>query len=119
MTTPLPALVADDTAVARLAVVRALKARGIAAVEAASAAAGKVFDPNAIACALLDLDLGDGTGVEVARALLATRPDLPIAFFSAGAEAHVLAEANALGRVFHKPDELALAIAWVAQHVAP
>jgi len=119
MSTPLPALVADDAAVARTAVVRALKGRGASCVEASSAATAKGIDPGAIACALLDLDLGDGTGVDVARTLLSRRSDLPIAFFSAGAPNDVLEQAKALARVFHKPDELDDALAWVMQHVAP
>jgi CheY-like chemotaxis protein len=114
--TPRPALVADDTAVARAAVVRALKARGTPYVEASSAAAAKGVDPQTIACALLDLDLGDGTGVEVAAALLAARPDLPIAFFSAGAANDVVDAARALGQVFKKPEDLGAAVAWVARH---
>jgi len=115
-TPPLPALIADDTATARTAVVRALRRRGVSYVEAGTASAAKAVDAFSIACALLDLDLGDGTGVEVARSLLAARPELPVAFFSAGAAQDVLTEARALGPVFRKPDDLVRAIAWVTGH---
>jgi CheY-like chemotaxis protein len=117
MSPPLPALVADDSAVARAALVRALKGRGAQCVEASSAALAKGVDPGEIACALLDLDLGDGTGVDVARALLSLRPDLPIAFFSAGAPDGVLEEAQALARVFRKPEELEAVLAWAMERL--
>jgi CheY-like chemotaxis protein len=117
-TSPFPALIADDTATARTALVRALKGRGISCVEAGTAAAAKAVDASSIVCALLDLDLGDGTGVEVARSLLAARPELPVAFFSAGAAQDVLTEARAIGPVFRKPDDLARAVAWVTGHAS-
>jgi CheY-like chemotaxis protein len=113
---PLPALVADDTAVARAAVVRALKAHKTPFVEASSATAAKAHDATQLACALLDLDLGDGTGVEVARALRAKRQDLPIAFFTAGAPAAVVDDARTLGPVFQKPGDLDRAVRWIVQH---
>jgi hypothetical protein len=65
------------------------------------------------ACALLDLDLGDGNGVDVAEFLQIHQPNLPIAFFSGGASPAVMTRARALGPVFRKPDELDEAVAWV------
>jgi CheY-like chemotaxis protein len=114
MPKPFAVLVADDSAVARLTLVRRLRSPGLHVVEADSAAAARAADPAALACALLDLDLGDGDGVQVALALRAARPNLPVAFFSAEAEGSLLAlRAADIGPVFRKPDALDAAITWV------
>lgn len=63
--------------------------------------------------ALLDLELEDGTGVEVARALLASAPSCRVAFFSSATAGKLVDRALAIGPVFHKPAELALAVAWL------
>jgi CheY-like chemotaxis protein len=68
------------------------------------------------ACALLDLDLGDGDGVDVAEVLRIHQPDLPVAFFSGGASAAVIERALALGPIFRKPDDLTDALEWVVKH---
>jgi DNA-binding response OmpR family regulator len=107
--------VADDSAVVLDVVSKRVVASGFEAVRCASAAAARAVDAKEIACALLDIDLGDGTGAEVARALRATRPELPIAFFSAGAPVE---DARVFGPVFVKPAELDEAIRWVAAHMA-
>ena len=112
----LPVLIADDTSVARAAVVRRLQNDGVTCLEVATAAAARAVDPARIACALLDLDLGDGNGVDVATEFLARRADLPIAFFTAGATAELQRRARAIAKVFAKPDDLAAAIAWVKSH---
>ena len=108
-----PALIADDTAIARSAVIRRLVSEGVPCVEATSAASASVVDPASLSCALLDLDLGDGNGVDVAVALRGRCPELPIAFFTAGTSSDVMSRATALAPVFGKPDDLDRAIAWV------
>jgi two-component system response regulator RegA len=110
-------LIADDDAVARAVLDRRLKAEGIAALVLASAAEGRGVDPAPLACALLDLELGDGSGADVANALRTVRPELPVAFFTSGASAPELARAGAIGPVFTKPAELDRAIAWVRSHI--
>ncbi len=107
------ALIADDTELARTAVVRRLSADGVSCVEASSAAAATAIDPSTICCALLDLDLGDGNGVDVAVALQKRAPGLRVAFFTAGSSPDILARATALAPVFGKPDDLERAVAWV------
>lgn len=77
-----------------------------------SAADSRSVVIRSFACALLDLDLGDGDGVDVAELLRVHQPTLPVAFFSGGAAPDVLARALALGPVFSKPDELDQAVAW-------
>ncbi len=106
-------LVADDSPVARLTVARRLRAEGFEVIEHGSAAAASGADVTRVACALLDLDLGDGDGADVALALHEKRPELPIAFFSASVALDVLARARAVGPVFTKPDQLDAAVAWV------
>ena len=82
-------------------------------VEGASAALAPAVDVGGLSCALLDLDLGDGDGTELARALRRAAPGLPIAFFSAGAAADLVARAVTVGPVCTKPDELDRAVAWI------
>ena len=102
-------LLVDDSPVARHALVTRLRAEGLDAQEAASVADGRAIDPWSVACAIVDVDLPDGSGVDLAVALRAVHPALPVAFFTASAgEA---ATASALGPVFAKPDLDAL-VAW-------
>jgi len=110
---PLPVLIVDDARSVRTALVRLLRRAGITCIEAESVAAAAQVDATAIACALLDLDLEDGTGVDIAKALRARRPDLPIAFFSAASGSEVVFRALRVGAVFEKPDGFREALAWV------
>ena len=112
-------LVADDSAVARFAVARRLRAEGFEVLEQATAAPPQPSALANVACALLDLDLGEGDGSDLARALLAVRAGLPIAFFSASASEEILARARALGPVFAKPAQLDAAVAWVHASARP
>ncbi len=105
--------IADDSDVVRSALERRLSADGFRVQSGGSAADSRSVTVRVFACALLDLDLGDGNGVEVAELLRVHQPDLPVAFFSGGAPAAVMASARALGPVFRKPDELEDAILWV------
>jgi DNA-binding response OmpR family regulator len=106
-------LIVDDSVVARGLLAKRVEAEGIQVTISASAADSSAIDPEPFSCALLDLDLGDGDGADVAATLRALRPELPIAFFSAGAAADLVARARAMGPLFTKPDDLDLAIAWI------
>ena len=106
-------LVCDDSAVARLTVVRRLRAEGREIVEGDSVRGAAEVDASSLACALLDLDLGDGFGTEVADRLRSVCPELPIAFFTSEPGDALALRAKALGPVFAKPDDLDRAIAWV------
>jgi CheY-like chemotaxis protein len=112
---PKPPLVyiADDSEVVRSALERRLRAEGVHVHAGGSAADSRSITTRGFACALLDLDLGDGDGVDVAELLRTHQPDLSVAFFSAGASDAVTARAEALGPIFGKPHELEGAIAWV------
>lgn len=109
-------LIADDSAVARVSVARRVRADGIEVVEQDSAAGASSVDATDLACALLDLELGDGLGTDVAERLRASQGGLPIAFFTSTAAPDTLALAATFGPVFAKPDELDQAIDWVRRN---
>lgn len=109
-------LIADDSAVARVSVARRVRAAGLDVVEEESAAGASAVDPSSLSCALLDIELGDGDGTDVAERLRATEGKLPIAFFSSTRTPEILARASTFGPVFAKPDELDQAIDWVSRH---
>lgn len=106
-------LIADDSPVARAAIARRVRATGREVVERESLASASGVDPRTIACALLDFDLGDGSGLDLAARLRATRRELPIAFFTSTSDASAHDRATPFGPVFLKPDELEIAVAWI------
>ena len=108
-------LIADDSAVARAAVARRIRAVGLEVVEHDSVASASTVDARTLVCALLDFDLGDGFGVEVAARLRNERRELPIAFFTSSDTSEVK-QAAAFGPVFSKPDELDAAIDWIERN---
>lgn len=73
---------------------------------------GCALDASAAVAALLDLDLGDGSGIDLAHFLRQASPALPIAFFTAGSDADAISRAKLLGPVFSKPEQLDAAVAW-------
>ncbi|MBN9164933.1 MAG: hypothetical protein BGO98_10160 [Myxococcales bacterium 68-20] len=109
-------LIADDSAVARVTLARRVRAAGFEVVEHDSCASASTVDPNTITCALLDFDLGDGYGVDIAARLRSTQDALPIAFFTSTSKGEVTAQTSAFGPVFTKPDELDAALDWIARH---
>jgi CheY-like chemotaxis protein len=109
---PAAILLVDDSAVARLAIARRLRAEGFEVIEQASAAPPPEDALARASCALLDLDLGESDGCALAAALRTRKADLPIAFFSGTASRELLERARALGPVFAKPADLDAAVAW-------
>src|SRR5437879_4667103 len=97
---PARVLIADDSAVARVAVAKRVRAEGREVVEEASARSASNVDASDIACALLDLDLGDGDGADVAGRLREKNGSLPIAFFTSSTTPEARARAAAIGPVF-------------------
>jgi CheY-like chemotaxis protein len=112
-------LVVDDSPVVRLALRRALRAAGFEVVERDSVASAADVAPHELACAVLDLELGDGLGVEVAARLRAARPDLPLAFFSSADDEALLERARDLALVFPKPGRLDDVVAWAREAAHP
>lgn len=86
-------------------------------VEQDCARTAKTVDTSVIACALLDFDLGDGDGAEVAEHLRRSAPALPIAFFTSTSTPEAQARAKLFGPVFVKPDDLEAAVRWVGERV--
>lgn len=109
-------LVVDDSPVARLAASRALRARALEVLEHDSVASAEGVDVRALAGALLDLELGDGLGTDVAEALRRERPSLPIAFFTSATGGAARERAASFGPVFVK-DAVADAVSWLGERV--
>jgi DNA-binding NarL/FixJ family response regulator len=86
---------------------------GLAVVTLASAAEAAGANGAAFSAALLDIELGDGFGPEIALHLRESAPDLPIAFFTAGGPAEILEAAAQIGPVFSKASELDDAVRWI------
>jgi CheY-like chemotaxis protein len=106
-------LFVDDSAVARAATVRRLGERGLPVTALGSWREAERVDPTHFAAALLDIELGDGFGPDLAAWLRRTSPGLPIAFLTGGGPASSLAAARAFGPVFEKAAGVDEAIGWV------
>jgi two-component system nitrogen regulation response regulator GlnG len=113
-----PVLVVDDSAVVRRTIERRLQAEGLTVVSDGTAAAARARDLTGISCIVVDIELPDGSGCDLAQELLARRPGVPVAFFTAGAAKDILARASQLGPVFWKPDLEGL-VAWTKAAAQP
>jgi len=113
-----PVLVVDDSPVVRRTIERRLQAEGLSVVSDGTAATARARDVSQVACIVVDIELPDGSGCDLAEELLARRPGVPVAFFTAGAAEDVLARARQLGPVFWKPDLDAL-VAWTKAAAQP
>ncbi len=111
-------LFVDDSAVARAAATKLLRELGLEVTVFGSSREAQGVDPSAFVAALLDLELGDGLGTEIARALRAREPALPIAFLTSSEARPALDEAKSFGPVFSKSNEVEDAVRWVASQAA-
>jgi CheY-like chemotaxis protein len=111
-------LVVDDSPVVRHALGRRLADQGLDVRLEEGVAAARDIDPAELLCAVIDLELGDDDGADLAAILLARRPSLPVAFFTADAPPRQRVRALACGPVFEKPD-LDAVVAWVALAAQP
>jgi len=114
-----PILFVDDSALARAAATRLFTSRGLAVTALGSSAEAAAIDPNAFSAALLDIELGDGLGTDVAERLRSSAPALPIAFLTAGGPNLALDVAARFGPVFSKGEGVEEAIAWIADAARP
>src|SRR5258708_28777604 len=96
-------IVVDDSPVARGVRSRRLTEEGFQVKEAPSVKDARKVDVASLACAVIDLELADGDGTDLADALLARRTTLPLAFFTTGASPALVQSARACGPVFVKP----------------
>ena len=104
-------LLVDDSAVVRRVLTRRLEAVGFEVKAAPTATAARAVDPETLTCAIIDIELPDGSGSDLAVDLLERRPSLPVAFFTAGASVAVMERARSQGLVFAKPEVEDL-VAW-------
>lgn len=105
-------LFVDDSPVARALAERELTARGIAVQVLGGVAEAALVDPHDLWAAILDVELADGNGPELAAQLRAAAPELPIAFLTASAGTPLVDSARKLGPVFSKLDGVDEAVRW-------
>jgi CheY-like chemotaxis protein len=106
-------LVVDDSKFARTITIRRIRERGMEATSAGSCQEAAAVDPRHITAALLDMDLGDGFGTEVAERLRDAVAELPVAFLTARVTEERRTEAVKFGPIFSKADGLDAAIDWL------
>ena len=106
-------LFVDDSALVRAATTRRLVGRGLDVTALGSSAEVEAVDPTGFAAALLDIELGDGFGPDVAAHLRRASPALPIAFLTGGGSPEVHDSARAFGPVFCKTAGFDEAIGWL------
>jgi CheY-like chemotaxis protein len=106
-------LFVDDSAVVRAAARKQLVDHGLRVTALASSREVEAVDATRFAAALLDIELGDGFGPDVAARLRKTSPALPIAFLTGGGPARVVDAARAIGPVFNKSAGVDEAIGWI------
>jgi DNA-binding response OmpR family regulator len=111
-------LLVDDSAVARRVLARRLEADGFHVTEAASLSMARKVDLATLGCAIVDLELPDGDGTDLARSLQERRPGLAVAFYTMGTAPSLVEGARARGTVFLKPD-LNPITAWVKRTMRP
>jgi two-component system response regulator RegA len=111
-------LVVDDSPLIRRTLVTRFTSDGFDVREAGSVHAVRSMDCDGISCAVIDLQLGDGDGTDLAAVLHTRRPSLPIAFFTGGGVPSLVESARCRGPVFLKPDVTAL-LAWVRRMLRP
>ena len=114
-------VVEDDVTVAR-ALARMLARRGFSVALARSCTAARSL-AQTFDFAILDLDLPDGNGVELARALMDSEKVPSVMFFTGSRDPALLARARALGSVVMKAsgssEVLAVVTHWLAESVEP
>jgi DNA-binding NtrC family response regulator len=112
---PASILFVDDSAVVRIALKYRLLARGLEVVVLGSVAEAAGVRGSSFAAALLDIEIGDGYGPDLAVRLRKEAPALPIAFLTAGGTVEILAAAARLGPVFSKTSEVDEAVLWIVE----
>ena len=109
-------VVEDDVTVAR-ALSRTLARRGFTVAIARSCAAARAL-PQHFDLAILDLDLPDGNGLNLARELLASGRLASVVFFSGSSDAALLGRARRVGTVISKSAGTSEIVALLSQDSA-
>ncbi|HEY1695483.1 MAG TPA: response regulator [Polyangiaceae bacterium] len=110
-------LLVDDSPVVRHALSRRLADEGFDVRAESTAAGAAAADLAGIACAIVDVELPDGSGVDLAASLRARAPLLPIALYTATASSDLAAGPDAAWPVFRKP-ALDPVVAWAKARAA-
>lgn len=110
-------LFVDDSPLARAVAERALGAQGLDVHALGSTSEAEAIDPSQLSAAILDLELGDGNGADLAARLRAVAPDLPIAFLTAAPSSRLVESAARFGPVFSKGNEVDEAMRWALDRV--
>ncbi len=100
---PLTVLIVDDSKLARFVVSKALATLqpDWARVEASSAAeALTLLEAVAADIALIDYNMADKDGLELASELRVLKPDMPIAILTANIQDEIIARAREIGAAF-------------------
>jgi CheY-like chemotaxis protein len=109
---PVRILLVDDSAYVRARLTGALRARGLEPCAVATRAEALACDIASFDAAVLDVELGEESGVELARELLERAP-LRVAFMTANVAAAQEQSAGTLGPVFTKDWDLAPLLGWL------
>jgi len=109
-------VVEDDVTVAR-ALSRTLARAGFSVATARSCGAARAL-PQSFDFAILDLDLPDGNGVDLARALMSGGKVPSVLFFTSCTDSALLARARCMGSVVMKPLGTSPILAWLAAATA-
>jgi ActR/RegA family two-component response regulator len=111
-------VVEDDVTVAR-ALSRTLARRGLSVAIARSCTAARTL-PQTFDFAVLDLDLPDGNGVDLARDLMDSRKVPSVLFFTSSCDLSLLARARRIGPVIMKSAGTSPILAFLSpEHAEP
>lgn len=111
---PRRVLLVDDSSYVRARLSSALRAKGVEPLAVSHGEEALACDLASIDAAILDVELGDASGVALARALLARAP-LRVAFLTGNVRAATDQKAETLGPVFPKDWDLAPLLAWLLE----
>ncbi|HEY0466961.1 MAG TPA: response regulator [Polyangiaceae bacterium] len=114
---PLRLLVVEDDVTVARALSRTLARAGFSVAVASSCATARAL-VQSFDFAILDLDLPDGNGVDLARALLASGKVPSVLFFTSSSDPALLARARCLGSVVMKSAGSSAILDWLATNSA-
>ncbi len=106
-------LVVDDSAYIRVRVASVLRARGVDPTEASSFEEAVALADGRFDAAVVDVELGERSGVELAELLLARNPALRLGFLTSNPDAARAQSAERFGPVFTKEWDLAQVLLWL------
>ncbi len=112
-------LLADDSQYVRVRMGGLLRQHGFDTAAVGSVAEALAFDCTTVVAAILDVELGEESGVELARRVRQNHPGLPVAFLTSNPQAAQSQDAETLGPIFEKDWELAPLLAWLRALQAP